>query len=81
MGPDPAHRGVPVPLSTLSHPGTLSFHCEMSLKLKRQLFYHLCLSQLQRLKVDLDRSTSVNQLLGARVARCSLVGLADFLYR
>lgn len=35
---------------------------------------------IQRLKVDLDRSTSVNQFLGARVARCSLVGLADFLY-
>ncbi|XP_037324423.2 exocyst complex component 3 [Pungitius pungitius] len=42
---------------------------------------HLARSVIQRLKVDLDRSTSVNQLLGARVARCSLVGLADFLYR
>ncbi|XP_034082586.1 tumor necrosis factor alpha-induced protein 2 [Gymnodraco acuticeps] len=41
---------------------------------------HLARSVIQRLKVDLDRSTSVNQFLGARVARCSLVGLADFLY-
>uniref|UniRef100_A0A3Q3IPK7 Exocyst complex component 3-like 2a n=1 Tax=Monopterus albus TaxID=43700 RepID=A0A3Q3IPK7_MONAL len=30
--------------------------------------------------VDLDRSTAVNHFLGARVARCSLTGLADFLY-
>ena len=36
---------------------------------------------LQRLKVDLDRSTGVSQLLGARVARCTLNGLADFLHR
>ncbi|KAM9847022.1 exocyst complex component 3-like protein 2 [Aulostomus maculatus] len=44
--------------------------------------YHspLARSVIQRLKVDLDRSTCVNQFLGARVARCSLVGLADFLY-
>ncbi|XP_061596645.1 exocyst complex component 3 [Cololabis saira] len=41
----------------------------------------LARSVIQRLKVDLDRSTSVNQFLGARVARCSLIGLADFLYR
>ncbi|XP_078122648.1 exocyst complex component 3-like protein 2 [Sander vitreus] len=41
---------------------------------------HLARSVIQRLKVDLDRSTSVNQFLGARVARCSLIGLADFLY-
>ncbi|XP_047463900.1 exocyst complex component 3 [Mugil cephalus] len=41
---------------------------------------HLARSVIQRLKVDLDRSTSVNQFLGARVARCSLVGLANFLY-
>ncbi|XP_034406444.1 exocyst complex component 3 [Cyclopterus lumpus] len=41
---------------------------------------HLARSVIQRLKVDLDRSTSVNQYLGARVARCSLFGLADFLY-
>ncbi|XP_056266166.1 tumor necrosis factor alpha-induced protein 2 isoform X2 [Pseudoliparis swirei] len=41
---------------------------------------HLARSVIQRLKVDLDRSTSVNQCLGARVARCSLFGLADFLY-
>uniref|UniRef100_A0A665TD56 Exocyst complex component 3-like 2a n=1 Tax=Echeneis naucrates TaxID=173247 RepID=A0A665TD56_ECHNA len=41
---------------------------------------HLARSVIQRLKVDLDRSTSVNQFLGARVARCSLTGLADFLY-
>lgn len=41
---------------------------------------HLARSVIQRLKVDLDRSTSVNQFLGARVARCSLMGLADFLY-
>uniref|UniRef100_A0A3B4BJG3 Uncharacterized protein n=1 Tax=Periophthalmus magnuspinnatus TaxID=409849 RepID=A0A3B4BJG3_9GOBI len=40
----------------------------------------LARSVIQRLKVDLDRSTSVNQFLGARVARCSLIGLADFLY-
>lgn len=36
---------------------------------------------IQRLKVDLDRSTAVNQFLGARVARCTLTGLANFLYR
>ncbi|KAM9348948.1 exocyst complex component 3-like protein 2 [Symphorus nematophorus] len=41
---------------------------------------HLARAVIQRLKVDLDRSTSVNQFLGARVARCSLIGLADFLY-
>lgn len=41
---------------------------------------HLARSVIQRLKVDLDRSTSVNQFLGARIARCSLIGLADFLY-
>ncbi|XP_008295589.1 exocyst complex component 3 [Stegastes partitus] len=41
---------------------------------------HLARSVIQRLKVDLDRSTSVNQFLGARVARCSIIGLADFLY-
>uniref|UniRef100_UPI0037E901AE tumor necrosis factor alpha-induced protein 2 n=1 Tax=Semicossyphus pulcher TaxID=241346 RepID=UPI0037E901AE len=41
---------------------------------------HLARSVIQRLKVDLDRSTSVNQFLGARVARCSLIGLSDFLY-
>uniref|UniRef100_A0A7N6AAH7 Exocyst complex component 3-like 2a n=1 Tax=Anabas testudineus TaxID=64144 RepID=A0A7N6AAH7_ANATE len=41
---------------------------------------HLARSVIQRLKVDLDRSTSVNHFLGARVARCSLNGLADFLY-
>ncbi|TKS83705.1 Exocyst complex component 3-like protein 2 [Collichthys lucidus] len=41
---------------------------------------HLARSVIQRVKVDLDRSTSVNQFLGARVARCSLIGLADFLY-
>uniref|UniRef100_A0A8C4E598 Exocyst complex component 3-like 2a n=1 Tax=Dicentrarchus labrax TaxID=13489 RepID=A0A8C4E598_DICLA len=41
---------------------------------------NLARSIIQRLKVDLDRSTSVNQFLGARVARCSLIGLADFLY-
>ncbi|XP_038565040.1 tumor necrosis factor alpha-induced protein 2 [Micropterus salmoides] len=41
---------------------------------------HLARSVIQRLKVDLDRSTSVNQFLGARVARCSLIGLASFLY-
>ncbi|CAJ1064656.1 exocyst complex component 3 [Xyrichtys novacula] len=41
---------------------------------------HLARSVIQRIKVDLDRSTSVNQFLGARVARCSLIGLADFLY-
>ncbi|XP_061660300.1 exocyst complex component 3 [Syngnathoides biaculeatus] len=41
---------------------------------------HLASSVIQRLKVDLDKSTSVNQFLGARVARFSLIGLADFLY-
>uniref|UniRef100_A0A668A5E3 Tumor necrosis factor alpha-induced protein 2-like n=1 Tax=Myripristis murdjan TaxID=586833 RepID=A0A668A5E3_9TELE len=41
---------------------------------------HLARSVIQRLKVDLDRSTAVNQFLGARVAHCSLIGLADFLY-
>ncbi|XP_061754055.1 tumor necrosis factor alpha-induced protein 2 [Nerophis ophidion] len=41
---------------------------------------HLARSVIQRLKVDLDKSTSVNQFLGARVARFSLIGLADFLY-
>uniref|UniRef100_A0A3P9J5M3 Exocyst complex component 3-like 2a n=1 Tax=Oryzias latipes TaxID=8090 RepID=A0A3P9J5M3_ORYLA len=41
---------------------------------------HLARSVIQRLKEDLDRSTSVSQFLGARVARCSLSGLADFLY-
>ncbi|XP_068188064.1 tumor necrosis factor alpha-induced protein 2 [Antennarius striatus] len=41
---------------------------------------HLARSVIQRLKVDLDRSTSVNQFLGARVGRCTLIGLADFLY-
>ncbi|XP_066516633.1 tumor necrosis factor alpha-induced protein 2 [Hoplias malabaricus] len=40
----------------------------------------LARSIIQRLKVDLDRSTSVSQLLGARVARCTLSGLADFLH-
>nr|XP_020469208.1 exocyst complex component 3-like [Monopterus albus] len=41
---------------------------------------HLARAVIQRLKVDLDRSTAVNHFLGARVARCSLTGLADFLY-
>ncbi|XP_058484403.1 exocyst complex component 3 [Solea solea] len=41
---------------------------------------HLARSVIQRLKVDLDKSTSVNQFLGARVARCSVTGLAEFLY-
>ncbi|KAI4895332.1 hypothetical protein NFI96_018720 [Prochilodus magdalenae] len=40
----------------------------------------LARSIIQRLKVDLDRSTAVSQLLGARVARCTLNGLADFLH-
>lgn len=35
---------------------------------------------IQRLQVDLERSSSVNQSLGSRVAHCSLNGLADFLY-
>lgn len=43
--------------------------------------YQCCCDFTQRLKVDLDRSTAVNQFLGARVARCSLTGLANFLYR
>ncbi|KAL0994652.1 hypothetical protein UPYG_G00125360 [Umbra pygmaea] len=41
---------------------------------------NLARSVIQRLKVDLDRSTAVSQFLGARVARCSLNGLSDFLY-
>ncbi|KAF4073391.1 hypothetical protein AMELA_G00258150 [Ameiurus melas] len=40
----------------------------------------LARSIIQRLKVDLDRSTGVSQPLGARVARCTLKGLADFLH-
>uniref|UniRef100_A0A8C1N646 Exocyst complex component 3-like 2a n=1 Tax=Cyprinus carpio TaxID=7962 RepID=A0A8C1N646_CYPCA len=40
----------------------------------------LACSVIQRLKVDLDRSTAVSQPLGARVARCTLNGLADFLH-
>ncbi|KAJ0064081.1 hypothetical protein NL108_018339 [Boleophthalmus pectinirostris] len=35
---------------------------------------------IQRLEVDLERSASVNQTLGSRVAQCSLNGLADFFY-
>ncbi|XP_048837652.1 tumor necrosis factor alpha-induced protein 2 [Brienomyrus brachyistius] len=35
---------------------------------------------IQRLQVDLDRSAAINRDLGARVAQCSLNGLADFLY-
>ncbi|CAL8278221.1 unnamed protein product [Arctogadus glacialis] len=41
---------------------------------------NLARSVIQRLKVDLDRSTTVSQFLGSRVARCCLIGLADFLY-
>ncbi|KAA0717209.1 HBV XAg-transactivated protein 7 [Triplophysa tibetana] len=41
----------------------------------------LARSIIQRLKVDLDRSTAVSQPLGARIARCTLNGLADFLHR
>uniref|UniRef100_A0AAY4C5D0 Exocyst complex component 3-like protein 2 n=1 Tax=Denticeps clupeoides TaxID=299321 RepID=A0AAY4C5D0_9TELE len=41
---------------------------------------NLARSVIQRLKVDLDRSTAVTPLLGARVARCTLTGLSDFLY-
>lgn len=44
-------------------------------------FICVCLYVFQRLKVDLDRSTAVSQPLGARVARCTLNGLADFLHR
>ncbi|XP_062845228.1 tumor necrosis factor alpha-induced protein 2 [Trichomycterus rosablanca] len=40
----------------------------------------LARSIIQRLKVDLDRSTGVSQPLGARVARCTLKGFADFLH-
>lgn len=36
---------------------------------------------VQRLTVDLERSASVSAALGARVAQCTLNGLADFLYR
>ncbi|XP_055732261.1 exocyst complex component 3-like [Salvelinus fontinalis] len=41
---------------------------------------NLARSIIQRLTVDLDRSTAVSSFLGARVARCSLNGLSDFLY-
>ncbi|XP_041933069.1 exocyst complex component 3-like protein 2 [Alosa pseudoharengus] len=40
---------------------------------------NLARSVIQRLKVDIDRSTAINEQLGARVARCTLSGLADFL--
>ncbi|XP_055055683.2 exocyst complex component 3-like protein 2 [Misgurnus anguillicaudatus] len=40
----------------------------------------LARSIIQRLKVDLDRSTAVSQPLGASIARCTLNGLADFLH-
>ncbi|XP_069389889.1 tumor necrosis factor alpha-induced protein 2-like [Paralichthys olivaceus] len=44
--------------------------------------FHITLAQtvIQRLQVDLERSASINQSLGSRVAQCSLNGLADFLY-
>lgn len=40
---------------------------------------NLARSVIQRLKVDIDRSTAISEQLGARVARCTLNGLADFL--
>lgn len=44
--------------------------------------YSLPLSNtvIERLEKDLERSASVNQSLGSRVAQCSLNGLADFYY-
>uniref|UniRef100_A0A8C6SEI3 Exocyst complex component 3-like 2b n=1 Tax=Neogobius melanostomus TaxID=47308 RepID=A0A8C6SEI3_9GOBI len=44
--------------------------------------YSLTLSSsvIQRLEKDLERSASVSKSLGARVAHCSLNGLADFYY-
>ncbi|XP_063048810.1 exocyst complex component 3-like protein 4 [Engraulis encrasicolus] len=42
---------------------------------------NLARSVIQRLKIDIDRSTAINEQLGARVARCTLSGLADFLQR
>lgn len=44
--------------------------------------YHITLAKtvIQRLQVDLERSASINNSLGSRVAQCSLNGLADFLY-
>ncbi|KAL4647432.1 exocyst complex component 3-like protein 2 isoform X1 [Arapaima gigas] len=35
---------------------------------------------IKRLQVDLDRSATITRDLGARIAQCSLNGLADFLY-
>ncbi|KAG7484004.1 hypothetical protein MATL_G00044200 [Megalops atlanticus] len=35
---------------------------------------------IKRLQVDLERSVAIKRELGARVAQCSLSGLADFLY-
>uniref|UniRef100_A0A4W4H576 Exocyst complex component 3-like 2a n=1 Tax=Electrophorus electricus TaxID=8005 RepID=A0A4W4H576_ELEEL len=40
----------------------------------------LARSVIQRLKVDLDRSTGVSQPLGARVSRCTLSAFAHFLH-
>nr|XP_040045235.1 tumor necrosis factor alpha-induced protein 2 [Gasterosteus aculeatus aculeatus] len=40
----------------------------------------LATTVIQRLQVDLERSASINQSLGSRVAQCSLNGLADFLF-
>ncbi|XP_076847128.1 exocyst complex component 3-like protein 2 [Brachyhypopomus gauderio] len=40
----------------------------------------LARSVIQRLKVDLDRSTGVSQPLGTRVARCTLSAFAHFLH-
>ncbi|XP_062241774.1 tumor necrosis factor alpha-induced protein 2 [Platichthys flesus] len=44
--------------------------------------FHINLAKtvMQRLQVDLERSASINQSLGSRVAQCCLNGLADFLY-
>ncbi|XP_053278123.1 tumor necrosis factor alpha-induced protein 2 [Pleuronectes platessa] len=44
--------------------------------------FHITLAKtvMQRLQVDLERSASINQSLGSRVAQCCLNGLADFLY-
>lgn len=87
MGTDSAHRRLSVPPGPIGHPGTSFIYSFMTL---RNVFLTLsaCLRStgaviyfIQRLKVDLDRSTAVNQFLGARVARCSLTGLANFLYR
>lgn len=93
MGADSSHRRLSVPPGSISHPGTPSpmrpaishdlnspVTCCTFATYNCSLFFFVFYAT-QRLKVDLDRSTAVNQFLGARVARCTLTGLANFLYR